>query len=46
MQDMRESYSKQVSPEGETATNALDFDVQIFISSGMPEGVLRLPGRH
>jgi conjugal transfer pilus assembly protein TraW len=41
MQDMRESYSKQVSPEGETATNALDFDVQIFISSGMPEGVLR-----
>ena len=38
---MRESYSKQVSPEGETATNALDFDVQIFISSGMPEGVLR-----
>ena len=38
---MRESYSNQVSPEGETATNALDFDVQIFISSGMPEGVLR-----
>ena len=38
---MRESYSKQVSPEGESATNALDFDVQIFISSGMPEGVLR-----
>ena len=41
VKDMRESYTKQVSPQGETASGAMDFDIQIFISTGMPEGVLR-----
>ena len=38
---LREDHKNKVSPQGETASTAIDFDVQIFISTGMPEGVLR-----
>lgn len=41
IKDIASNYSRQASPVGEAAANAIDFDLQVFISSGMPDGVLR-----
>lgn len=32
---------QSVAPKGEAGTGADDFDIQVFISTGMPDGVLR-----
>jgi len=41
VQDLRDGAMRSIAEERETASKEIDFDVQIFISSGMPEGVLR-----
>lgn len=41
VKEIADNYTKQASPVGEASAQAIDYDVQVFISAGMPEGVLR-----
>lgn len=40
-QELRDNRTKEVTQGSEVANATIDFDLQVFISAGMPEGVLR-----
>ena len=40
-QELRDNRTKEVTQGSEVANSTIDFDLQVFISAGMPEGVLR-----